>query len=145
MSLSCTPLHLPWPLSSEESRAISRIQREEERKKCASDAEERQQEVERRRQELEEQLWTAKAQEAAGGCLSTSLPPGPSECGWGEELYGYGAAIGDRLPHCGISSDFSLHFTILFRTRTCCACMRAVLLSRARCVLCVYMHGACAG
>jgi hypothetical protein len=66
-------------------------QREEERKNGASDAEERQQEVERRRQELEEQLWTAKAQEAAGGCLSTSLPPRPSACGWGEVLFGYGS------------------------------------------------------
>ena len=50
--------------------------REEERNRGASDAEE----VElRRRQELEKQLWAAKAQEAAGGCLSSRLPPGPGK------------------------------------------------------------------
>jgi hypothetical protein len=87
-------------------------QREEQRKKGASDAEERQQEVERRRPELGEQLLSARAKEAAGGCLSTSLPPGPDQKpGWGG---GLGQEREDRrarqLPSL-LTLDLGLDFT----------------------------------
>lgn len=69
--------------------------------------------VERRRPELGEQLLSTKAQEAAGGCLSTSLPPGPDKKsgeGRGRELEEREERRARQLPSL-LTLDLGLNFT----------------------------------